>query len=196
MAKNALSKKADKHFKEVLVAINKKKDWLSGNFKGLTQPANNPKKELDILLDLVNTLEDDEEELRAALLAVEVETRRLLESIESEEELAHFGKKGEFLLGKEKELSRAIDHQINLLYNLHTLIRDIISDILKKSELHIKAGTVLSNLDSQLSYLETIIFEEELPNLTISFNELEFEHWPEIHKRLHELKLKLKPMPS
>ena len=196
MAKNALSKKADKHFKEVLVAINKKKDWLSGNFKGLTQPANNPKKELDILLDLVNKLEDDEEELRAALLAVEVETRRLLESIESEEELAHFGKKGEFLLGKEKELSRAIDHQINLLYNLHTLIRDIISDILKKSELHIKAGTVLSKLDSQLSYLETIIFEEELPNLTISFNELEFEHWPEIHKRLHELKLKLKPMPS
>ncbi|HIJ99868.1 TPA: hypothetical protein H1011_03580 [archaeon] len=196
MAKNTLSKKADMHFKEVLVAIKKKKDWLSGDFKGLTQPANNPKKELDILLDLIEELGDDEEELRAALLAVGVETRRLLDSIESEEELAHFGKKGEFLLGKEKELSRAIDHQVNLLFNLHNLIRDIISDILKKSDLHIKSGRVISNIDNQLSYLETIIFEEELPNLSISFNELEFEHWPKMHKRLHELKLKVKPMPS
>ncbi len=189
------------HIELVRAAAKKKKDVVDGKFIELGEHFKKPKAEVEQFAKLVRKLEKKARvELLAVLLGIEVNTRELHNSIEEELELikkfekAKGTKMQQITKEVEKEIlvGAAVEHQINLLYSTQKLAHSAL-EFAKQPE-HEKfakeIGKKCANLMNMNHFIGRVIFDEEVPNLSIIYNLLELEEWKDIEKAIMEIKLK------
>jgi len=207
MAKKIDFKKANaevvkNHFNLAKEAIKRKKDILEGSTEELGEQMKRPRNEISQLLAIVEKIDDTAEpDLCAELVALEYDTRRLVESIDHENQLAVELKKGaqetklEDItqeIEKETFLADIMLHQLTLLNSMKMLIRSIIRQA-KGKDFEELVGTNLTNLDNIAGFIVRVILNEEYPNLQIAYNMLELEEWPELMQKIDEIKAKFVP---
>lgn len=208
ITKNMLSKLKKKdsevvarHLKKVDESTRKKKDMLDGKLEELGEKIKRPRKEVDQLTKIIKDVEGvASADMFSLLLALEVNTRELMRSIDEEHFLVEKIKKSKDTETKtikkeiegETVLGNIIEHQLNLLSSIKDLIKAAmkkLSSIKDKNKREL-IGFNLENLDNIASYLSNIILHEEMPNLEISYNLLKLEEWPELKKRIAGIKSK------
>jgi len=204
LPKDIISKKVKKkdldviitHAKEIKSVIKRKKDMLTGKVPEL-EFIGSPDSVLNILAKVLEDVQEDaSSELLADILALEVNARELMESIDQENEIIiKFAKKtsvdfkdvqdelqDEFLMGK------ILEHQINLLFDIHTVAKQTLD---KAGELHWEkrnqVGRAVENLDDIASYLDALIREFQVPNLAIIYNMLRLSEWPRVEAKIAEI---------
>jgi predicted DNA-binding protein len=166
----------------------------------LGEDVKNPKDELAQLMKLVKEAEEKGlGEIGKLLLAVEVDTRLLKESVDKEitliEELTKDAKgtdEREILneIREELELAQHIQHQINVLTDLRKLSSDVIKEIKKTDDKDWvdKACMNLTNLDSIAAFIVNLIDERELSKLQLVYNILQEIERPELQEKLVEIR--------
>jgi hypothetical protein len=189
------------HLKQAEAVVMKKHDYLSGKREELGEDVKEPKDEAQQIMVLVRKMKEQNiEELGEILLALEVDTRQLEESIAKEKKMvdtletdAKGTSERDILkeIDEELELATHIEHQINLLASIQNLSKDIINKIdtdIKDADVKEQVGSSLTNLNNIASFLLTMINEEELPELKFAYNTLQMIERPEAQKRLGKIR--------
>lgn len=181
------------HIKKVKEAIKRKKDLVEGNIAELTEV--NPENEIEKLDKALKEAEEDEV-LTEDIENLKSSAEKLLESIDKE--YGMMKKVEDYEGGDVKKLQGemqneiiigvTIEHQLNLLYNIRDKSRAAIKEAVKLDEPHkSKVGNAVESLNDISSYIVSTIFEEELPHLSVAYNTLRLEEWPEIEKDIKEI---------
>ena len=189
------------HIGFVKAAAQKKKDVLDGKFEELGEFLTHPRKEAEQLSKVIKDIEKIAgSDLLATLLALEVDTRELMRSIEEELKLIKGIEKVKTTKKKsiEKEiegeiiLATIIEHQLSLLVDLKSLTRASInkSNEIRNAKKRAEVGKNSVNLNNIANFLGRVIFDEEIPNLAIAYNMLKLEEWEKIEERIIEAKAK------
>ena len=190
-----------KHLKNAEAVVIKKRDYLTGKREELGEKTKQTKDEAKQIMMLVEEAKKHSgKELAETILALEVDTRQLAESIEEEAKLVDELKKDakgttehDILaeMDEELEFARHLEHQINLLGSIQKLSRVIINKIdteVKDDKAREKIGTNLTNLDNLASFLLTMIHEEELPELKFAYNFLQNIERPDADDKLGKIR--------
>ncbi len=188
-----------KHVELVKSVIKKKKGIADGTIPELLD-VGRPKDELNKLMKAIKDVEKNaDSSILSVLLDLEINVKELLSSIDEEYSKLikiESGNKPNFNTDQkniqdELVIGLLIEHQLNILYKIQTLCRKGLKEIKKLNEKNKnEVGSVIETLDNIASHLKSLIFVEEVPNLSVTYNLLRLEGWPEIEKRIQSINLK------
>jgi|ETN01SMinimDraft_4_1059930.scaffolds.fasta_scaffold10554_2 hypothetical protein len=190
-----------KHLENAEKVVKEKRDFMTGKKDELGEDLKNPKNEIDQIMMLVKESEKHASpEIGKLLLALEVDTRTLSESIEEEAKLVDELEKDakgtterEILKEVEEELEFAVhlEHQINLLVSIQKLSADIINKVNKEVEdkkWKERACNNLVNLNNIAAYLLTIINDKEVPHLKSAYATLQLTEITDAQENLSKIR--------
>ena len=190
------SNAVERHLKSARAAIKLKNDLMNGKLEELGEYMQNPRQEIKQITTLIEEIEDEvNPDLLTLLLSLEVNARELEISIDEEAKLlknirGFRGKTGFGQIQKEMRgeaiLAWIVEHQLNVLVDIHTISRSIIKHAkrLKREGLKNKVAMCAQNMDDIASYLSKVILREELPHLTLAYSALQLEEGPELRERI------------
>ena len=193
------SKAVESHLKKVEDAIVLKRDLLDGKREELLETMKKPRDEVKQIEKIIKEVEETAgPDLLAELLALKVDARELVESIDAEYAMVKGLEEGgetikisgvEKEIELEKTLENWIEHQLNLIADLQNLA----SGVVKKAKDHNDAGQkeLISenavNISDIASFISNVILTEELPNLNVAYNMLRLEEWPAEMERISKI---------
>lgn len=146
-------------------------------------------KELDKLMKVYA-------DMQPLLYSAKISLKELIKSIEEEQKIIAALEKIALKPGVfEKELRNEIilgeimEHQLNLCADLAKYSSDILNSFGKNTKTPLVP--IAENLSNSANYLLRVMMEQEFPALSIAYNMLKFEGWPEVEKRILALKEKM-----
>ncbi len=188
------------HIGSVKSSVQKKQDLLEGKLGEFGEAFKKPKDETDKLAKLIKKIQKHSgKDLLVSLLAMEVDFRELIQSVEEEFRLIRHFEKNKGIkfkkIAKEIEdeiiIANVVEHQLNLLISIKKLNFSAMQ-FSKSSPTHKIAESVgkqCASIDDLIHFIARIIFEEEVPNLSIIYNMLRLEEWKDIEKTIMRIKL-------
>ncbi|MFH1450923.1 MAG: hypothetical protein ABIF92_02995 [archaeon] len=190
-----------KHLEKAEEVVRKKSEYLSGKREELGEKAKNPKSETKQIMMLVEEAKKQKiPELGELLLALEVNTRQLVDSIKEEKEMVDVLEKDakgtserNILkeIDEELEFATHLEHQMNLLTDIERLSLEIINTLdtsVKDKKARQKIGDNLANLNNIATFLLNMINEEEIPQLKLAYNLLELSEREGSREKLLEIR--------
>ncbi|MFO7872228.1 MAG: hypothetical protein R6U26_01135 [Candidatus Undinarchaeales archaeon] len=183
------------HIKKVKEAIKKKKDLIEGKTPEITEAK--PENEIEKLGKLLGDIESEDEELISDIKRLKEETEELLNSVKKEIEITekvekYKGSSSEELqeeMENELVIGEAIEHQLNILQNIISTSKSAIKKAVKLKDKHkTKVGNTAENLNDMAMFIVRIIFNEELPHLSVAYSLLKLDEWPEVEAKIQEIR--------
>ncbi len=183
------------HIKKVKAAIKKKEDLIEGKIPEITETK--PENEIEKLDKVLKDIKTEDEKLISDVKRLKEETKDLLNSVKKEikitELVEKYKGKSEEELQEEMEnelvIGNAIEHQLNILQNILSTSKSAIKKAVKLEDPHkTKVGNAAENLNDMAIFIVRIIFNEELPHLSVAYSLLKLDEWPEIEARIQDIR--------
>lgn len=196
--------KVRRHLKKVERIIKDKAAFITGEREELFEKIANPKGEIAQLIMLIEEAENHKnEELGKALLALEYDTRQVLNSIKDEnillnnlEKDAKGADERHILAEIEEELAfiMHVEHQMTLLESVGAMSAKALNLLKDEKDLawKEKAGSNLMNLNNITAFLNGMIMQQEMPQLQNAYNMLQVSDLPEAQEKLKIIQNKFK----